>query len=130
MLLGHFRSSSSYVTDDSQGNDTSYLEFVAHFQPSPSTPIPNLTSLISLVQALISNITLLQVGPHSTLIKSIIDLPWASAGDDAFVRVYTGFLGVLCSAKTEWVAEIVTMAVKGLTWREFSPDVYLVVFLG
>jgi len=104
--------------DSFQGNEAPYLELVSHFQPSPTTPIPDLTALVSLVQALISNITLLQAGPHSVLVKSIIELPWASAGDEAFVRVYTGFLGVLCSAKTEWVSEVVTMAVKGLTWRE------------
>jgi RNA polymerase I-specific transcription initiation factor RRN3 len=101
-----------------QGNDTPYLELTSHFLPTPTTPIPDLTSLISLIQAMISNINLLQASTHASLVKAIINLPWASAGDEPFVRIYTGFLGVLCSAKTEWIGEVVNMAVKGLTWRK------------
>ena len=105
-------------THSFQGNEAPYLELTAHFLPTPTTPIPELTSLTTLLQALIANITLLQPAHHSSLIKAILNLPWASAGDDAFARVYTAFVGVLCSAKTEWISEVVNMAVKGLTWRK------------
>jgi RNA polymerase I-specific transcription initiation factor RRN3 len=37
------------------------------------------------------------------------------------VKIFIGFCGVLVSAQPGFAKEVVNMAVKGLTWREFSP---------
>ena len=100
-----------------QGKTINYNDLLAHFLPSASAPTPSLTGLLPLLRALTAHVSLLAPEYHSALISAIFALPWA-AGEDKFVRVFIGFCGVLVSAQPGWAKEVVTMAVRGLRWRE------------
>jgi len=100
-----------------QGKMINYSDLLAHFLPSASAPHPSLPGLLPLLRALTAHVSLLSPEYHSALISAILALPWA-AGEDKFVRVFIGFVGVLVSAQPGWAKEVVTMAIRGLRWRE------------
>ena len=97
-----------------QGKTAHYNELLAHFIPIPLTP--DLPPLLPLLRALTAHVSLLSPDFHSTLVTAIISLPWAT-GDDKFVKTFVGWAGVLVTAHPHWAREVMTMAVKGLTWR-------------
>lgn len=102
-----------------QGKLINYNDLLAHFLPSASAPNPSLPGLLPLLRALTAHVSLLSPEYHSALISAVLALPWA-AGEDKFVRVFIGFCGVLVSAQPGWAKEVVTMAIRGLRWRESS----------
>lgn len=97
-----------------------YNDLLAHFLPTVTSPIPALQPLQPLLKALTANVTMLSPDIHAPLVSAVLALKWA-AGEDRFVKIFIGFCGVLVSAQPGFAKEVVNMAVKGLTWREFSP---------
>lgn len=104
------------LRDSVRGDMGGYNELLAYFLPTPLQPTPSLSLLLPLVRTLAANVSLL-APVHGSLVSAIISLPWAT--DDKFVRAFIGWAGVLVSARPEYTKELVTMAVKGLTWREW-----------
>lgn len=100
-----------------EGKTHNYSDLLSHFLPLPGATNPQLAPLLPLLRALTAHVSLLDTAVHHSLISAIVNLPWATA-DDRFVKCYVGFCGVLVSAHPGWAREIVSMAVKGLTWRK------------
>lgn len=100
---------------------TQYNDLLAHLLPTPTVPIPPLPPLLPLLRALTAHVSLLSPVLHSSLVSAIVALPWAT-GDEKFVKTFVGWAGVLVSAHPAWAKEIVGMAMKGLTWREWIPS--------
>ncbi|KAI0340915.1 RNA polymerase I-specific transcription initiation factor RRN3 [Trametopsis cervina] len=53
---------------------------------------------------------------HAPLIESIVSMPWTIM-DSAFVKSYTSFLGMLVSAKPEYLTMILGKVASGLTYQ-------------
>ncbi|BEJ14127.1 hypothetical protein CspHIS471_0313010 [Cutaneotrichosporon sp. HIS471] len=105
-----------------EGNTHNYSDLLSHFLPLPGSSTPQLPPLLPLLRALTAHVSLIDIGVHHALVGAIINLPWATA-DDRFVKSYIGFCGVLVSAHPGWARDIVTMAVRGLTWQPPQPSV-------
>lgn len=105
-----------------EGNLANYNDLLSHFLPTPTQPVIQLTPLLPLIRALTAHVSLLLPHLHGGLISAIVSLPWAT-GDEKFVKSYVGLCGVIVSAHPGWTKEIVTMAVRGLTWRKSCGDV-------
>lgn len=103
------------LRDAVRGNMGGYNELLAYFLPTPMQPTVSLPLVQPLVRTLAANVSLL-APVHGALVAAIMALPWAT--DDKFVRTFIGWAGVLVSARPEYTKEMVTMAVKGLAWRE------------
>ncbi|GMK53517.1 hypothetical protein CspeluHIS016_0101030 [Cutaneotrichosporon spelunceum] len=99
-----------------EGNTHNYSDLLSHFLPPPGASTPQLPPLLPLLRALTAHVSLIDSGVHHALVGAILNLPWATA-DDRFVKCYIGFCGVLVSAHPGWARDIVTMAVRGLTWQ-------------
>lgn len=106
-----------------EGKTHNYSDLLSHFLPLPGAAAPQIAPLLPLLRALTAHVSLLDSGVHHALITAIVNLPWATA-DDRFVKCYVGFCGVLVSAHPGWAREIVTMAVRGLTWRKWPLTSY------
>ncbi|KAJ9104466.1 hypothetical protein QFC21_001961 [Naganishia friedmannii] len=108
-----------------QGEDAPYQELLAHFSTTSSRSIqaaqPDFPTLLPILQAITSSISLLTPTYHSALVRTLLAIPWAISPDERFVRAYTAWCGVLCSSRAEWVSEVVVMGVKGLRWQQRLP---------
>jgi len=54
---------------------------------------------------------------HAPLVEALITLPWTTM-DDAFVKSYTSFTGMLITAKPEYLSPILRTLVQGFTFRK------------
>lgn len=111
----------SALDNRARGKEASYAELVSQFR-APSPRSVSSSPPISLLQMLLHSLTnvasRLDRRNHTPLIDSILTLPWATMGGDAFSRTWMRFVCTLCSARSEWVGEVLSRAVKGLRYRE------------
>jgi RNA polymerase I-specific transcription initiation factor RRN3 len=54
---------------------------------------------------------------HSPLVEAIVNMPWATM-DHAFVKSYTVFIGMLLSARPEYLSLVLSRISKGFTYRQ------------
>jgi RNA polymerase I-specific transcription initiation factor RRN3 len=106
------------LKDSARGEMGNYNDLLAHFLPTPTNPTPALGPLLPLLRAISAHVSLLKPDVHGALVSAIVELPWAY-GEERFVKTFVGWAGVLCSAHPGWTKEVVQMATKGLSWREF-----------
>lgn len=108
-----------------KGDRKEYNELVALFQPAQQSTsaaaaeVPSLKAIRAWLEAL-THIVHQFTAAHATLIEAVIALPWTLFQDDASVRSYIRFVGVLVSTRPEFVKTVVDRAVKGLRWSEPS----------
>lgn len=56
---------------------------------------------------------------HSALVQVIVNMPWLTM-DNATVKAYTGFMGILLSARPEYLSLVLGKIAEGFTHRESS----------
>jgi RNA polymerase I-specific transcription initiation factor RRN3 len=54
--------------------------------------------------------------PHSALVEAIVNMPWPTM-DGTFVKSYTVFIGMLLSAKPEYLSLVLSKIAQGFTHR-------------
>lgn len=54
---------------------------------------------------------------HASLVHAIVNMPWTIL-DNATVKSYTIFIGMLLSAKPEYLSFVLAMIAQGFTYRE------------
>ena len=54
---------------------------------------------------------------HASLVHAIVNMPW-NILDNATVKSYTIFIGMLLSAKPEYLSSVLSMIAQGFTYRE------------
>lgn len=109
------------LDDRSRGKDGSYQELVSQFRPPSQksmSSIPSITLLQTLLHSLSNVASRLDRRNHTPLVDNILTLPWATMGGDSFARTWMRFVCTLCSVRSEWVGEVLSRAVKGLSYRE------------
>ncbi|KAK7695390.1 hypothetical protein QCA50_000026 [Cerrena zonata] len=53
---------------------------------------------------------------HSSLIEAVVSMPWTTM-DTSFVKSYTSFIGMLVSAKPEYLGTVLSQLAHGLTYH-------------
>lgn len=57
---------------------------------------------------------------HASLVHAIINMPWTTL-DDATVKLYTIFTGMLLSARPEYLSFVLAKIAQGFTYRAPFP---------
>jgi RNA polymerase I-specific transcription initiation factor RRN3 len=80
--------------------------------PDAPSPTPQLRLWLLALSHVVSRLD----KQYHTLVQAIIDLPWTTM-DLTFVQSYTNFIGILVSARPEYLALILGKVARGLTYR-------------
>lgn len=109
------------LVDKLRGKDATYQEMVTQFKLPTSrnttAAMPSVGILQMLLTALSNEASRLDRRNHTPLVHAILTLPWATMGGDSFARTWTRFVCNLCSVRSEWTLEILSRAVRGLSYR-------------
>lgn len=102
-----------------QGHSKDFDDLVDQFSPNKSTLAPTVPSvqLRTWLSALSHVLSRLE-RRHAPLVEAIVRLPWSTM-DAAFVKSYIVFVGMLISARPEYLSLILNRIVMGFTYREF-----------
>lgn len=97
-------------------------ELVAQFNISPSSSSPQPTgqfdpTQIRLWLSALSHVVSRLERTHSALVDAIVNTPWTTF-DSATVKSYTMFIGMLLSARPEYLSLVLTKIAHGFTYRE------------
>jgi RNA polymerase I-specific transcription initiation factor RRN3 len=87
--------------------------------PDDPSPIPQLRMWLLALSHVVSRLD----KQYYTLVQAIIDLPWTTM-DSAFVQSYINFIGILVSARPEYLALILGKIAGGFTYRMFPSSAY------
>ena len=107
------------------GDRKQYHELVAQFRPSQNAstssqpPVASGSQLRSYLEALTHVVNQLDKS-HSSLVEALIAIPWTLFPEDATIRSYVRFIGVLVSARPEHLKAVVETTVKSLRWSELD----------
>ncbi|KAF9077097.1 RNA polymerase I-specific transcription initiation factor RRN3 [Rhodocollybia butyracea] len=100
------------------GKNESFEELVSQFNPKRSPtelPFPQPAQLRLWILALSHVVSRLE-RTHSSLVEAIINLPWLTM-DNATVRSYTVFIGMLLSARPEYLSLVLGKLSLGFTYQ-------------
>ena len=100
----------------SQGNSEDFDELVRQFNfKGLSDGAPALGPQLRLWISALSHVVSRLERTHSTLPEAIITMPWTTM-DGQFARSYTSFIGMLVSARPEYLSLVLEKIAQGLTY--------------
>ncbi|KAI0030899.1 RNA polymerase I-specific transcription initiation factor RRN3 [Vararia minispora EC-137] len=99
------------------GKHEHYDELVDQFSlkntlPDSPSPIPQLRQWIQALTYVVSRLD----RSHATLVDAIIRMPWMTM-DVSFVKSYTSFVGILVSARPEYLSVVLAKIAQGFTYQ-------------
>ncbi|KZT71473.1 RNA polymerase I-specific transcription initiation factor RRN3 [Daedalea quercina L-15889] len=99
------------------GNSDAFDELVDQFNPKKSTadaslPLPQLRDWILALSHAVSRLERC----HSALVEAIVNMPW-TVMDTSFVKSYTAFIGMLVSARPEYLSLVLGKIAHGFTYQ-------------
>ncbi|GBE79882.1 RNA polymerase I-specific transcription initiation factor RRN3 [Sparassis crispa] len=99
------------------GVSDAFDELVDQFNPRKSisslaSPTPQLRFWILALSHVVSRLD----RPHFALVEAILSTPWTTM-DTSFVKSYTAFIGMLVSAKPEYLSLVLGKIAQGLTYQ-------------
>ncbi|KAH9833704.1 RNA polymerase I-specific transcription initiation factor RRN3 [Rhodofomes roseus] len=99
------------------GNSDAFDELVDQFNPKKSTvdaslPLPQLRDWILALSHAVSRLERC----HSALVEAIVNMPW-TVMDTSFVKSYTSFIGMLISARPEYLSLVLGRIAHGFTYQ-------------
>ncbi|KAI0832671.1 RNA polymerase I-specific transcription initiation factor RRN3 [Trametes gibbosa] len=101
----------------SMGISDAFDELVDQFNPRkiiPNAPFP--APQLRLWLLALSHVVSRLERVHSSLVEAIVGLPWTTM-DTSFVRTYTNFVGMLVSARPEYLSLVLSRIAQGLTFQ-------------
>ncbi|KAF9226904.1 RNA polymerase I-specific transcription initiation factor RRN3 [Gyrodon lividus] len=99
---------------NSQSKD--FDDLVSQFNPRKVGETATSSSQLRLWVLALSHVLSRLERRHSSLVEAIINLPWATM-DTAFVKSYTVFIGMLLSARPEYLSLVLSKIAQGLTYQ-------------
>lgn len=102
-----------------QGICEPFDELVEQFninKPDNGTPSP-VPQLRLWIQALMHVVSRLERS-HSALVEAVVRIPWMTM-ETTFVKSYTSFIGILVSARPEYLSLVLGEIAQGFTYRAF-----------
>ncbi|KAJ1309013.1 hypothetical protein OPQ81_004695 [Rhizoctonia solani] len=103
-----------------RGNSEPFHELVGQFSLAKlnETSGSSATQLRSWIAALSHVVSSLERS-HAPLVEAVLATPWMTL-DDAFVATYTNFVGMLVSARPEYLALVLSRCVQGFTYQSYE----------
>ncbi|KAH7343429.1 RNA polymerase I-specific transcription initiation factor RRN3 [Rhizoctonia solani] len=103
-----------------RGNSEPFHELVGQFNPAKLNEAGGRSTgqLRSWIAALSHVVSSLERS-HAPLVDAVLATPWMIL-DDAFVVTYTNFVGVLVSARPEYLASVLSRCVQGFTYQSYE----------
>ncbi|KZO98068.1 RNA polymerase I-specific transcription initiation factor RRN3 [Calocera viscosa TUFC12733] len=99
-----------------KGRNAPYQELVIQFstasKPDSTTSLEQLRSWLDALSHVVSQLEKL----YASLVDSVLSLPWSTA-DEQFVKSYIAFVGLLVSAKPEYLGNVLDRNVRGFTYN-------------
>ena len=103
-----------------QGISDAFDELVDQFNPRKFTPdAPSPAPQLRLWILALSHVVSRLERVHSALVEAIVNMPWTTM-DTSFVKSYTNFIGMLVSARPEYLSLVLGKIAQGLTYRMCS----------
>jgi len=100
----------------SQGNSEDFDELVRQFNfKGPSNDVPAPRPQLQLWISALSHVVSSLERTHSALPEAIITMPWTTM-DGQFAKSYTSFIGMLVSARPEYLSHVLEKIVHGFTY--------------
>ncbi|EIW61642.1 RNA polymerase I-specific transcription initiation factor RRN3 [Trametes versicolor FP-101664 SS1] len=101
----------------SMGISDAFDELVDQFNPRKITPdAPSPAPQLRLWLLALSHVVSRLERVHSSLVEAIVTLPWTTM-DTGFARTYTNFIGMLVSARPEYLSLVLGKIAQGLTYQ-------------
>lgn len=102
-----------------QGNTETFDELVNQFNPnlSQGQGVPQLAQLRLWISAFSHVVSRLE-RTHSALVDAIVNMPWTTL-DNATVKSYTVFMGMVVSARPEYLSLVLGKIAQGFTHRVY-----------
>lgn len=85
---------------------------ITQVTPDAPSPAPQLRLWILALSHVVSRLERV----HSALVEAIINTPWTTM-DTSFVKSYINFIGMLVSARPEYLSLVLGKLSQGLTYR-------------
>ncbi|KAF8605334.1 RNA polymerase I-specific transcription initiation factor RRN3 [Ceratobasidium sp. AG-I] len=100
-----------------RGNSAPFQELVGQFNPtklveSGGSSASQLRSWIVALSHVVSSLE----RAHAPLVEAVLGIPWVTL-DDAFALAYTNFVGMLVTARPEYLTSVLARCVQGLTFQ-------------
>lgn len=110
--------SSAIKSAERQGNNIPFDELVGFFSSSQSqnTNAPTTTAQLRLCLSALSHVVSQLERTHSALVEAIVNLPWAVM-DPFFSKSYISFIGILVSARPQYLSLVLQKIALGFTFR-------------
>ena len=101
-----------------QGNSEAYDDLVNQFNPTANpSEVPASTAQLRLWILALAHVISRLERPHHSLVEAIVNMPWTTK-DNTFVKSYILFVGMLLSAKPEYLSQVLTRITQGFTHRK------------
>jgi RNA polymerase I-specific transcription initiation factor RRN3 len=98
-----------------QGNQDPYNELLDQFNFRANQSNPTSVAQLRLWISALSNVVSKLDSRYAKLVESILSLPWSTL-DTTFVKVYIHFVGLLVSARPEYLASTLDKCVEGFRY--------------
>ncbi|TCD69993.1 hypothetical protein EIP91_005243 [Steccherinum ochraceum] len=113
----HLTFVASALQQKAQGNSSSFDELVDQFNlKKPTTDAPSPAPPLRMWILALSNVVSRLERCHSALVEAVVGMPWTIM-DTTFVKSYTGFIGMLVSAKPEYLGTVLSKLAHGFTYQ-------------
>ncbi|KIK96058.1 hypothetical protein PAXRUDRAFT_139331 [Paxillus rubicundulus Ve08.2h10] len=98
------------------GQSKDFDDLVDQFNPRKVGPSAISSSQLRLWVLALSHVLSRLERRHATLVEAIVNLPWTTL-DTAFVKSYTVFIGMLLSARPEYLSLVLSKIAQGLSYQ-------------
>ncbi|KAG6373842.1 RNA polymerase I-specific transcription initiation factor RRN3 [Boletus reticuloceps] len=98
------------------GHSKDFDDLVDQFNPRKVGKSTTSSSQLRLWVLALSHVLSKLERRHGSLVEAIVNLPWTTM-DTTFVKSYTVFIGMLLSARPEYLAPVLSKIAQGLTYR-------------
>lgn len=107
-----------------QGQSKDFDDLVDQFNPRKVGGSATSSSQLRLWILALSHVLSRLEKRHASLVEAIVNLPWTTM-DTAFVKSYTVFIGMLLSARPEYLSLVLCKIAQGFTYRTPLPSTLL-----
>ncbi|KIK14242.1 hypothetical protein PISMIDRAFT_17447 [Pisolithus microcarpus 441] len=98
------------------GQNKDFDDLVDQFNPRRAVECATLSSQLRIWILALSHVLSRLERRHSPLVEAIVNFPWTTM-DATFVKTYSDFIGILLSARPEYLSLVLGKLTQGLTYR-------------
>ncbi|KAI5993559.1 RNA polymerase I-specific transcription initiation factor RRN3 [Pisolithus albus] len=99
-----------------EGENKDFDDLVDQFNPRRAVECATLSSQLRIWIVALSHVLSRLERGHSPLVEAIVNFPWTTM-DATFVKLYSDFIGILVSARPEYLSLVLGKLTQGLTYQ-------------